>query len=112
MVGMADRTISPSSSSTRRSTPCVLGCCGPILTVIVSLRSSATSMRPFQAIAFEVGPEFFFADFKRLVGLCRLANLDGIVLPLGMSFPVLRHQKTAQIRMPAEDDTEHVPDFP
>src|SRR5437762_1611595 len=41
MVGMHDLIVSPSSSSTRRSTPCVLGCCGPMLTVIVSVRSSA-----------------------------------------------------------------------
>ena len=40
MVGDADTTVSPSSSSTSRSTPCVLGCCGPMLTVIVSVRSS------------------------------------------------------------------------
>ena len=33
-------TVSPSSSSTSRSTPCVLGCCGPMLTVIVSVRIS------------------------------------------------------------------------
>ena len=30
---------SPSSSRTSRSTPCVLGCCGPMLTVIVSVRT-------------------------------------------------------------------------
>ena len=40
MVGDADSTVSPSSSSTSRSTPCVLGCCGPMLTVIVSVRIS------------------------------------------------------------------------
>src|SRR5450432_2638255 len=40
MVGAAESTVSPSSSSTRRSTPCVLGCCGPMLTVIVSERRS------------------------------------------------------------------------
>src|SRR4029079_1944093 len=34
---------SPSSSSTSRSTPCVLGCCGPMFTVIVSVRSSGIS---------------------------------------------------------------------
>ena len=44
-VEVADRRVgtqivSPESCSTRRSTPCVLGCCGPMLTVIVSLRSS------------------------------------------------------------------------
>src|SRR5688572_29714474 len=41
MVGAADTIVSPSSSSTSRSTPCVLGCCGPMLTVIVSVRISA-----------------------------------------------------------------------
>src|SRR6266567_7996869 len=40
MVAFAVTIVSPESSSTRRSTPCVLGCCGPILTVMVSLRSS------------------------------------------------------------------------
>src|SRR5512140_2737986 len=39
-VGSAVTTFSPSSSRTRRNTPCVLGCCGPMLTVIVSVRSS------------------------------------------------------------------------
>src|SRR5688500_11373673 len=41
MVGLTETTVSPSSSSTSRSTPCVLGCCGPMLTVIVSVRRSA-----------------------------------------------------------------------
>src|SRR5215218_2178408 len=37
--------VSPESWTIRFSTPCVLGCCGPMLTVIVSLRSSG--MRTF-----------------------------------------------------------------
>src|SRR5262245_64029505 len=32
--------VSPESCTTMFSTPCVLGCCGPMLTVIVSVRSS------------------------------------------------------------------------
>src|SRR6188508_389191 len=44
MVGMHDLIVSPSSSSTSRSTPCVLGCCGPMLTVIVSVRTSAIQL--------------------------------------------------------------------
>src|SRR4051812_46729864 len=43
IVGEAERIVSPSSSSTSRSTPCVLGCCGPMLTVIVSVRISGIS---------------------------------------------------------------------
>src|ERR1700730_4217311 len=44
IVGDADTTVSPSSSSTIRSTPCVLGCCGPMLTVIVSVRISGIDL--------------------------------------------------------------------
>src|SRR5436190_7088818 len=40
MVASALTITSPDSSTTRFSTPCVLGCCGPMLTVMVSLRSS------------------------------------------------------------------------
>ena len=40
MVASALTIVSPESVTMRFSTPCVLGCCGPMLTVIVSLRSS------------------------------------------------------------------------
>src|SRR5688500_11505053 len=40
IVVSAPITSSPESCSTRRSTPCVLGCCGPMFTVMTSLRSS------------------------------------------------------------------------
>src|SRR5713226_10153607 len=44
MSGIALTTISPSSTSSRRSTPCVEGCCGPIEMVIcVSSGRSTTS---------------------------------------------------------------------
>ena len=39
-TGAADSTVSPSSSRTSRSTPCVLGCCGPMLMVITSVLMS------------------------------------------------------------------------
>ena len=34
-MGLVRSTVSPSSSSMRRSTPWVLGCCGPMLMIIV-----------------------------------------------------------------------------
>src|SRR5262245_11417938 len=124
MVGMHDLIVSPSSSSTRRSTPWVLGCCGPMLTVIVSVRSSAIvyqspitkrslthSVPPTQPIALDVRLELVFAHLEWLVGLRGLANLHGIVLPRRMAVPVLRHQQPAKIRMAGEDDAEHVPHF-
>ena len=41
MTGRTSVTVSPSSSSTSRSTPCVDGCCGPMLTTIFSLLSGS-----------------------------------------------------------------------
>ena len=43
MCGMQRTTVSPSSSSTRRSTPCVAGCCGPMLISMCSPSSSGSS---------------------------------------------------------------------
>src|SRR5690349_9804514 len=45
MIGLQRTTSSPFSSSIRRSTPCVLGCCGPMLMIMVwSLPGSIASM--------------------------------------------------------------------
>src|SRR5262245_66045546 len=44
IVGSSETIVSPSSSRTRRRTPCVLGCCGPMFTVIVSVRISGISV--------------------------------------------------------------------
>src|SRR4029079_9925017 len=45
MCGVTSETTSPSVLSTSRSTPCVLGCCGPMLTSISSVRTSNSIMR-------------------------------------------------------------------
>src|SRR5687767_5142428 len=42
--GSTRLTISPSSSSTRRSTPCAAGCCGPKLMLNVRSSAAAASM--------------------------------------------------------------------
>src|SRR3954471_18755591 len=47
MVVSAVTIVSPDTCTTMFSTPCVLGCCGPMLTVIVSLRSSGMALRLF-----------------------------------------------------------------
>src|SRR6185295_8304929 len=117
---------SPSSSSTSLSTPCVLGCCGPMFTVIVSVLISAIDsarsvMLPtasclllvsaLDSIAFDIRPELFLADFERFVGLRRLPDLHRVVLASGMPFPILGHQQPAQVAVVVEDDAEHVPHF-
>src|SRR5215813_3067911 len=47
MVVSALTIVSPESCTTMFSTPCVLGCCGPMLTVIVSVRSSGMGFDHF-----------------------------------------------------------------
>src|SRR4051795_9833798 len=47
MVVSALTIVSPDSCTTMFSTPCVLGCCGPMLTVIVSVRSSGMGFDHF-----------------------------------------------------------------
>ena len=44
MIGLVRSTVSPSSSSIRRSTPWVDGCCGPMLMIIVSSSRRSMSM--------------------------------------------------------------------
>src|SRR6187399_2782471 len=57
IVGSAPTMVSPSSSSTSRNTPCVLGCCGPMLTVIVSVRNSGIVLQVlFHPLAHRVNP--------------------------------------------------------
>src|SRR3954469_9741599 len=85
IVGDAERIVSPSSSSTRRSTPCVLGCCGPMLTVITSERISGTSRfallvlrftgRSRQPVALDVLAELFRGHLQVLRDVRRTADL-------------------------------------
>src|SRR3954463_6219868 len=44
MCGTTSETTSPSVRRTRRRTPCVLGCCGPMLTSISSVRTSNSTI--------------------------------------------------------------------
>src|SRR5258706_1478648 len=58
MAASALTIVSPDSVTTRFNTPCVLGCCGPMLTVIVSLRSSG-----MVRAAFRLSLTSLFYDF-------------------------------------------------
>src|SRR6267142_2249612 len=132
MVGAAESTVSPSSSRTSRSTPCVLGCWGPMLTVIVSARISGIRTaprfhrrhRPFvsfvtfvsllssyprcrpstprEPILRDACPELLLGDLQRLGGARRHPNLDRIILAQRIPFPVLRHQQPPRVRVAVE----------
>src|SRR6185295_17017469 len=64
MVVSALTIVSPASCTTMFSTPCVLGCCGPMLTVIVSVRSSGIG---FNRLAQHVDQRLM--DFLHALGV-------------------------------------------
>src|SRR5574337_1527660 len=88
MCGAHRTMISPSSSRTRRSTPWVLGCWGPILMVMV--RRSVTG-RPL------------FPPFRR--------GLHRVVLPERESLPRFRHEDPPEIGMALKANAEHIEYF-
>src|SRR5947209_20330323 len=94
-------TVSPSSSRRRRKTPCVDGCCGPILRTMVSPLVSVLTIVDLQSLLFS---RCRFVPFWTREGdLCL-----GKVLPQRVANPPLRHQDAAQVRVPLKFDAEHV----
>src|SRR5713226_6094116 len=96
MSGRARMTVSPSSSSTMRSTPCVEGCCGPMFSTIVS--------------AAPVGVWTVVVMARRLSRSSAVA-FHGIILAQRMAFPVLRHEDAPQVGVAFEPHAEQVKDF-
>src|SRR5262252_8209029 len=116
MTTSQSTTFSPSRRNTTRSTPCVLGCCGPML--ITS--SSVSNIAPRTVSPCMNGVLFNFRFFLGLTELQpvnrifhqQLARpLQRIVLALRKPLPVFRHQNTAAIRVAGEVHAEHVPHF-
>src|SRR5262249_17077231 len=103
MSGMALITVSPSSTSSRRSTPCVDGCCGPNETVIKVSESGSG----FRSIEIEdVGTTISFACIVLSI------SLDREILAQRMALVIHRHQYPAQIGVAVKGDAEHVVNFP
>src|SRR3712207_1326782 len=125
MTTLALVTVSPSRSSTSRSTPCVDGCCGPMLTtsrsspvastpmvsqsppVTVYTRPSVVSRAPAYGSAWLYVVVICGASS---VGAPRVGRRDGgvvvldghaaerIVLALGVAVPVVGHEDPGQRR--------------
>src|SRR5664280_1263895 len=101
MSGWQKTMVSPSSSSNRRSTPCVEGCCGPMLRTMrraprgdcSSSTSAITNSGTSDSLILSPRPH------------------DGVILAQRMPFPVVRHEDAAQIRMVEESYAEEVEDF-
>src|SRR5215204_3635040 len=94
MIGRRSLTTSPSRSTTSRSTPCVAGWCGPIFTVITSVRSASSAI-----VVLAVG------EGHRLPA-------DREVAPLRPAHVILGKEDPGQGGMAVEDDSEEVVGLP
>src|SRR6267143_4968277 len=109
MSGSASRTTSPSSFNRTRSTPCVLGCWGPMLSSIQSVGGSCSGPNGScagpgpngsWAMRLSATDRVGLQPFKLLVAEDdRLAEGD-VILAQRVAFPALRHQQPAQVGMP------------
>src|SRR5215471_10941962 len=108
---------SPSRSTIRRSTPWVLGCCGPKFTVRMSPPTSRSRVivTPGARVCSDL-----VSGMRSGLRRCRLPDLvvfgevdrfaaDRIVAAQWVAHPVVRHQDPGQVRMAREVDAEHVP---
>src|SRR4051812_44189726 len=129
MIGLTSRTTSPSSVVSRRSTPCVAGWCGPMLSVNSSSwrspSSSAsvpeTGWSPIRSIVTEASRSRYGTLSGSSVIPARVLVLvegeqHGLaahreVAPLRVAGVVLRQQDAAHVRVAVEDDPEHVVDL-
>src|SRR5215471_3686019 len=103
MTGLQATTFSPSSSSATRNTPCVLGCCGPMLSVMVSLRT----------VADLLGREFLEGRRRldaagRVVRERHLFVAERRVLPERPAHPVLGQQDAREVGVAGERDAVEI----
>src|SRR5437667_211044 len=110
MSGSASFMISPSARTTKRSTPCVDGCCGPMLRVMSSVASPPFTSRVTSTSNPDnppILPSGLQQAFPRRRDAMVLLRLDE-VLAQRMAGPVLWHEQAAEIGVPLEHDAEKV----
>src|ERR1051325_1974111 len=92
MTGRHLTATSPSRTSSRRSTPCVDGCCGPML-MVRSSRSSVSAINP--------------SRYREIDGLAA----QGLSSSQGVALPIVGQHDPLQIGMARELDAKQVEDF-
>src|SRR5881394_2724210 len=103
MIGRARTTVSPSSSSATRSTPCVEGCCGPMLRVMVSVRTGLDLARlKLPELGRGHGAP------RRVVCERHLFVAERGILAQRPAHPVLGQENAREVRVPGELDAEEV----
>src|SRR5262249_3667283 len=103
MIGLALTTVSPSSSSTTRSTPCVEGCCGPMLSVMVSVRTVPDLLGLERG---EIGGGN--GAPRRVVRERHFLVAERRVLAQRPALPVVGQENPRQVGMTVEDDAVEV----
>src|SRR5215203_2980542 len=118
MTTSASTTFSPSRRSTTRSTPCVLGCCGPMLITSSLVSNIAPRTVPGVSRAFpvllNVGLFARLAQLEPIFGVFHQQlprPFERIVLPLRKALPVFGHQDAPPIGVRREVHAEHVVDL-
>src|SRR6184192_2145547 len=102
MTGRHDTTYSPSSSNTRRSTPCVEGCCGPMLMIMVSCP---------MAMAIPSEPSLVGWRDERALVLGVDAG-EWMVLAERVAHPPFGHLDPPKVGMAVEADAEEIEHLP
>src|SRR5437588_8558710 len=113
MSASASRTISPSSLSRTRSTPWVLGWCGPMFSSIHSASGSCSGPNDsWVRTSFLTTDRVGLQPFELLIAEDhRLAKRD-VILAQREPLPVRGHQDAAQVGVAVELDAEQVPGLP
>src|ERR1035441_8234252 len=99
MTQLVPRTFSPSSLRMTRSTPCVDGCCGPML-----MTSSVESKN----VASGIRGSLSAFDTQVLPNPALVLPKNRIILSQRVALPLLGHEYPLHVRVPGELDAEHI----
>src|SRR5580704_6339476 len=106
MCGVTSWTISPTVRNSRRSTPCVLGCCGPMLTSISSVRTSNSTTRASSNCRLMVyPPNSSTPDFVIFQG-------HFVVFSQRMPDPILGTEDATKVGMAEKANSHQIVGFP
>src|ERR1039457_5958191 len=105
MSGWHLTMVSPSNSSSRRSTPCVEGCCGPMF------RDRLRGFAPETSTAADSGMGVATVSLTFVPASNTIARY-AVILAQRVPFPIVRQHDTAQIRMVPEPHAEQIECFP
>src|SRR4029077_8238877 len=102
MMQSVPRTFSPSSLRMTRNTPCVEGCCGPML------RTNSVESRKVES-----GIQTSLAAFDLQVFLHPTFILleNSVILAQGVALPFLGQENAPHIGVAGEFDPKHIEDF-